>query len=57
MAKVLDGNYDNAKPVTIRKEEDLSWMKQYMDDTPKKTIKDDPVLAERADRLRRDLGR
>ena len=64
-AKVLEGNYDgqcnapaNRGQTPIRKEPDVSWMKEYIDQRDrmhKKTVGTDPALADRAEELKRKL--
>ena len=62
MAKVLEGNYDGNSPgnkaqTPIRKEPDVSWMKEYIQqrDRYKKTAGNDPELANRAEELKQKL--
>ena len=58
MAKVLDGNYDNKE----RKEVVPKWCMtnddawKYVNDSDKRTVKDDPELAARAESLKQILG-
>ena len=62
MAKVLEGNYDGNSPgnksqTPIRQEPDVSWMKEYIQqrDRYKKTVGNDPELANRAEELKQKL--
>ena len=60
MAKVLEGNYDGNSPgnkAPIRQEPDVSWMKEYIQqrDRYKKTVGNDPELANRAEELKQKL--